>query len=649
VDNCEPCHISQWCNQEKETCYPVGDLHICIPKKCEHGHCGGSPIHHCCNGMCVKNGIDDECCVDEDCHGRCCNGTCSKGECCDGDRTCFPMVCRGNMCEMCENDDECPIGTICKRNGRCVPAPLCNNNDDCLDDDACTNDVCDTATGRCTHTAYDWKCECHTSVQCAHMEHVDSCKCSWCDRGKCRMVRTCDDSNPETTDICHEHGECKHEKCGHIPNRTEICHMNHKIQKHWSDDDGWFDGIDAWRDDGMATVSSPLSCYALTMAIDKKKRPEPSFFSPEVCADGDKCTFDTCLMNEHGACAHFLVDCDSHNPCMIDACSPDGTCVHRPLEYDGPNQSLDECLIWECSPSDGQFYLRPKIDCVIPPHMCKTIICNNDTCRVDVIDCEDQNNCTVDRCNKETKTCSNVPLECNDGNSKTYDVCDQASGACFHIHTTIPQPACDTTCDDHNLCSADTCGENGCVHAPRICQPPEDECSFAFCNHDTGACEIRPIECDDMDKCTTDKCDKHTGHCIHTPIICDDHLLCTDDSCVSATGMCVHTRKPCSDFDACTLDYCVEHIGCVHITAQYDSPWESRLVHDDLCDHVTGMPYEDNNTPIDDDNRPQCPRHVHVPRWFWVVFIVMTIITLGSVVYVVFESDNKRRTYMLVL
>ncbi len=149
--------------------------------------------------------------------------------------------------------------------------------------------------------------------------------------------------------------------------------------------------------------------------------------------------------------------------------------------------------------------------------------------------CDDNNNCTNDKCNAATGACSYVLLDestdasaCTDGNACTLnDNCH--NGKCVGIPT---------GCDDGNPCTSDGCVANsGCYTKP-----------------------ISNVGCDDGDECTSkDHC--AAGKCIGTATYCNDGNPCTIDSC-SGTN-CVFTDS-CNDGIGCTADACDAILGCTH-------------------------------------------------------------------------------------
>ena len=93
----------------------------------------------------------------------------------------------------------------------------------------------------------------------------------------------------------------------------------------------------------------------------------------------------------------------------------------------------------------------------------------------------------------------------------------------------------ETTCDDSNDCTEDTClGEEGCQNVAL----------------DQG-------ECKDNNPCTVaDHCE--AGDCVGDPVLCDDKNPCTEDLCTEQGG-CEHpfVFGPCDDGDPCTVgDQC---------------------------------------------------------------------------------------------
>ena len=129
---------------------------------------------------------------------------------------------------------------------------------------------------------------------------------------------------------------------------------------------------------------------------------------------------------------------DDYNPCTTDVCF-NGVCIHQP---------------------------QSSYDCGTTP-----VLCGN-------LDCNDSNDCTIDRCvskkvgpGEYVKECRYVPVDsidciicefpedCDDGNACTFDAC--VNNACIND----PFEDCctaDSQCDDDNICTRDVCENSSC-------------------------------------------------------------------------------------------------------------------------------------------------------------------------------------------
>lgn len=236
--------------------------------------------------------------------------------------------------------------------------------------------------------------------------------------------------------------------------------------------------------------------------------------------------------------------------------------------------------------------------------------------KLDGIDCEDGNKCTVgDAC--EAGVCGGgLPVKCEwDGDQCHKQECDSGTGECnmpdkgaicddetkctfggdcdedgecepgLHIIDT------ETACFDGNPCTQDYC-ENGegCAHKPlvngAVCQP-KDKCHLDEGRCDAGVCvEADKVECgDDGNDCNgKEECDPVKG-CISTDpppenticgsndnkcaleswcnfkkcetkksVDCVDGNPCTDDSCEKSSGKCSNEIHlgECDDGNECT-------------------------------------------------------------------------------------------------
>jgi len=247
------------------------------------------------------------------------------------------------------------------------------------------------------------------------------------------------------------------------------------------------------------------------------------------CDDDDICTVNDACNN--GNCTGKPVDCDDRDQCTEDECAPLVGCTHQP-SIGTPCDDGNACTI-----SDT---------------------CDNGVCAGKTADCNDWNHCTKDECDVKTG-CIHQPLDgivCDDGNACTVqDVCTK--GACTGVLV---------QCDDKNQCTEDRCDEvAGCLHRVLNGSPCND--GSACTANDTclnELCSGTPIDCDDHNACTRDGCEP-AGGCVHLPLngtACDDNNSCTTkDSCVS--GVCKGQELACNDNNPCTVDTCDITKGCI--------------------------------------------------------------------------------------
>ena len=468
----------------------------------------------------------DEACADfgDACHTGVCDmvtGLCSVTPTAD-DSPCL------NVVYLC-GDAKCQAGT-------CVLTP----KNACDDSDPCTLDTCDPATGcpkdqnppviLVTPATCGLKgnepCDCDDGDPCTVGD-----KCNAVAKCSAGAVRTCDDLNACTDDVCDKvSGKCTFA----AKQDGTVC----------DDGDKYCTTGDACK--SGACVGTPLACdpapNACTIVActfqNKGCANNPNIGG--TCDDGEPCTNpDTCAADNdnpgQGKCLGAPNTCDDKNPCTDDSCTPGVGCQH-------PNNTATCTLTDPCNPT-GQ--------------------CVDGACKPPDKNCNDGNACTDDACDPK-KGCShtNNTAPCNDGNPCTYqETC--ASGVCGGPPTALN--ALDVSVDDGNDCTADACdpvtGPNwtikgngvGCGGSPAttkcvggVCQP-SNACGDGVCGivENSGSCladcPISGGQCGAADTGCIDAC--VTKVCSLESTACDGDQGCTD------IAACV---KPCTD-GACIL------------------------------------------------------------------------------------------------
>ncbi len=179
------------------------------------------------------------------------------------------------------------------------------------------------------------------------------------------------------------------------------------------------------------------------------------------------------------------------------------------------------------------------------------------------LDCNDDNNCTVDFCDPKTGCGHNVSgaTACNDGNPCT--VSDACAGA-----KCVGGPA--ANCSDNNPCTNDTCtATGGCANTNAdgaSCNDAnpctdKDTCQGGKCGSNVAN------SCDDGIACTTDACTPSQGcyHNVANSGACDDGNTCTIND-VCSGGQCLGSaQNSCDDGNACTTDSCDGVKGCTSV------------------------------------------------------------------------------------
>lgn len=138
--------------------------------------------------------------------------------------------------------------------------------------------------------------------------------------------------------------------------------------------------------------------------------------------------------------------------------------------------------------------------------------------------------------------------------------CDQCAGELCFKNASVTEGICSSqgrspiNCDDGNACTIDTCSSTTaqCTHEGiSFCCTSDADCNACTgtgCRLDSNSCGATsaPLDCDDHDVCTADSCNVAggCGHdaiagCCHTDDACADDDACTIDTCGS-DATCAH-------------------------------------------------------------------------------------------------------------
>jgi len=550
-DWCDP---GTGCKSQSDDSLPCDDGQECsTDDHCEAGQCVASPCGSC---------VEEECAATA---GPCETATCVEGECVKSGQP------EGTACT---SEDPCVKDATCDAAGSCegtydpaLDGCGCKTNAHCDDGLECTNDICDTASGTCSHETIAGSCLIAGTCYADGAGDPEN-QCRICDAGKDQDAWTdtsdqCDDGDPCTEDICDPATGCG------VSDNYLCC----------------TEAADCA--DTPHTACESVDCVGGVCTATPDATTDGT-----TCDDGDACTTDDVCSN--GVCSGTPKVCEPSAPCVTAACDPaTGDCVETQVD---PGTSCDDgnlCTQQDLCNADGEC-VGAELDCSPLADQCSTAACDPATGQCDVQIqpgqvCDDGNLCTPDETCDGFGACVGnydasiegcgclTPEDCDDGLDCTVDVCASdgtcsnvpsegtcvIGGACYEEGDLKPDNACQScntaasqlawtaiTCQDDNPCTEESCDPaSGCVFAPNdaaTCDDadpctPDDHCANGVC---TGTCECREdVDCTaTADQCTRMACVDY--QCVQIPdaaadgTACDDGQFCTTGETCSA-GLCV--------------------------------------------------------------------------------------------------------------
>jgi hypothetical protein len=402
--------------------------------------------------------IEDADCGDCNAGGDLCAGTftCVSGQCAMGD----PIVCDTS------GDTECLQTTCDSFSGQCL-----QNVDSsvCEDGDYCTSDICDEMSGACQFEAIEacgqnYACE---DSQAPTSDDADITACV-CDGVGAENDYTGDSYCCESAwdSLCVQQAQ---DNCGVNCNCEELALEASPALACESDADcGWCNPENPC--DGAWTCQESVCVQQGKVECDSAADTEcmQSVCNPQTlhcdmvevlsaCDDEDSCTQDICT--EEGACVHEA-GCGTNNPCAtssfpeskdetMNACVCEGAGASEGFEGDSfcCENSWDGICV-----NEAATYCGAVCDCADPAFdptcgdASDCVFCSDDVCAASwdcvdgqcadtgplVCDVANADSCIQNSCDSFAGGCEVMASieACDDGDDCTWDFCDAESGAC---------------------------------------------------------------------------------------------------------------------------------------------------------------------------------------------------------------------------
>ena len=589
-DDGEWCTGTETCDSELG-CLPSTDpcayfVNECVDVSCDEAEdeCVETPITDCCltdidcndqdactsdscvNNDCVNTQIQDCCYTNADCNDQniCTSDACVANECVNSD---IPDCCyTDNDCTSLDMD-YCDSNVIKHDEGKCINYQCQAETDtvqDCDEKDGIINQ-CGLAEWSCSEELNTVDCVL-TNIEPTNDFCADSCDGDIALHGYCSpLAYTCqyaqedcnnyDNNYCNGTQIIYEDYSCINTGCALID--VESIECNNGL---------YCDGQETCQNT-QCVQGTPIYCSNNDIeGIDTcGNNPDGNPFTYDfrveftsVCNEGtDSCTVGYTTINHECSVNSCNAECDSIHGCEDTDCDNlDGCNGNNYYDYSG----VDNTCQSDCACTDNQ--------CEAP------IISYNDSrctaCQIDD-DCDDGLFCNGEERCTNYECVQGIVVNCNDQNICTLDSCDEANDECVNEHI---DNCCviDTDCNDQNACTTDQCVDNECLNSQISCNDGVD-CTQDTCDLVQG-CVNTPDDsyCDDGEWCTgTETCDSELG-CLPSTDPCTYFVdLCTEISCDESEDECVETPITdccltdidCNDQDVCTADSCVNNV-CVN-------------------------------------------------------------------------------------
>ncbi len=301
------------------------------------------------------------------------------------------------------------------------------------------------------------------------------------------------------------------------------------------------------------------------------------------------------------------IDCDDANPCSIDECLADNTCLHT-ASPNGllPIQTVADCKRDECL--EGEVFLtNDDADIADDSELCTTDSCSDGspthTPAVDGTSCvlsEATGICSMGIC---AVKCS-ADTQCKDGNPCTDDSCNVGIGACtFTALEGIPTPGYQEPVGD---CKLHICANGMDVALDDDADVPDDlnSCTQDVCiggvGSNPGVSTGTPCVMGEPDVCDGQ------GACVQCNVAADCVLLPTDDECqqrVCTNNVCGQTFAPvgtAGSMQLQTLGDCKRVVcngfgGTITENFDTDLPEDNNPCTQDIC--ISGSPSNPSEMP----------------------------------------------------